>query len=96
VRNLKVIGAFLLFLAGTIGLETLVEFAVVRSGLYRPSAGWTPGDFAVVDGVSLVAALIALFIASKLERRHAGEYYLPRCRIFGDVWGGSGAGMNAR
>jgi membrane protease YdiL (CAAX protease family) len=93
MRALKAIGAFVLFLVAALGIQTLLEIAILRSGLYTPTRGWSAGDFIMSDGLGIVSATIAAWIAAKLEKRHIGDYGIPGRRsalphvIEGFVWG---------
>jgi membrane protease YdiL (CAAX protease family) len=93
MRALKSIGAFILFFVVAIAVQSGIQFAIIRRGLYTPSPGRTPGDFALSDGVGLLAALFTLLLASRIERRRVTDYYLPTTRsaipqsLEGFVWG---------
>lgn len=92
MRQLKAVGAFVLFTVTAMVLQGAAQFAIVKSGAYTPSRGWTAGDFALSDGIGIVAALIVAWIASRIEKRKLTDYYLSLRNALpqsleGFVWG---------
>jgi membrane protease YdiL (CAAX protease family) len=77
MQQLKSVGKFLLFFILALGLQGVVQVAIIKSHLYTPANGWNALDFTLSDGIGFLAALAITALFARFERRRVGEYGLP-------------------
>lgn len=101
MKRLVPAAKLILFLALAIGVQSLIQVAILKSGFYTPTHGWNAPDFALGDGIGFVAALLATALFARFERRPLGSYGLPLRAsaiprwIEGAVWGAGGVSLTA-
>ena len=74
-----------LYVFAALVLQNLLQEAALLLG-WKPSEGWTAGDFMLSDGLGVVALLAVASVFARFEKRSIGEYGLPLRGAFGVRW----------
>jgi membrane protease YdiL (CAAX protease family) len=93
MRALKSIAAFILYFVVAIGVQWVIQWAVFKSGVWKPANGFSALDFIISDGTGIIAVTIVAWIAAMIEKRRVTDYGLPPKRsavphvVEGFIWG---------
>src|SRR4029077_17373939 len=80
MRALKSIAAFFAYFIVAIGVQWVIQYAVFKSGIWKPANGFSALDFIISDRKGIIAVTIVAWAAARIEKRRVTDYGLPPSR----------------